>query len=470
MAYNVRMLALQALGEIRKGARPKEALDAASGSIPGSISKRDGSISKRDRALFMELVYGVLRRQYLLDHLLSEFLSKTPRDTATLDNLRVGLYQMIFTRIPERAAVNEAVQLEKERGFPSGKPALVNAVLRNAARGKDRLKERLDKLKAAAQNPGPDADRAKAVSTLTSTPLWLIKRWVQRFGADEALALAEAGNRIPPLVLRVNTLRKTRDEVLGMLASKGINAAPTPVSPVGVKIDSSQGQQHVAFRDLEFIQPFCIAQDEAAQLAGFLLAPIPGEKILDACAAPGGKTTHIAEIMKDQGEITALDTDPQRIAMIEENVSRLGITSVTAAQEDITGKNGLVHGRPEYFDRILLDAPCSSLGVIRRNPDSRYRHSEEWLAGSGKKELGMLMAAARALKKGGVLVYSTCSTEPEEGEMVINEFFALSKGDDFYLDKDIPGFLLPFYGNGFLRTYPHRQDMDGFFMAKLRKR
>ena len=457
MPYNIRMLALQAIKEIREGARPKDTLDA----LPASISKRD-------RSLFMELVYGVLRRQYLLDYLLSEFLSKTPAKKApTLDNLRMGLYQMLFTRIPERAAVNEAVGLEKDfSGY--GKPALVNAVLRNAARGKDRLKERLDKLKADSENPSPGADRAAAISTFTSTPLWLIKRWMLRLGADEALALAAAGNLIPPLVLRVNTLRKTRDELLHMLASNGITAGPTTVSPAGIQVGGNASEDHVSFRGLEFIHPFCIAQDEAAQLAGFLLAPMPGEKVLDACAAPGGKTTHIAGIMKDRGEIIALDADRQRIGRIEDNVSRLGITSVSVAQEDITDKNSTVFRRPGYFDRILLDAPCSSLGVIRRNPDVKYRHSEEGLARSGQKELGMLRAAANALKKGGALVYSTCSTEPEEGEMVINSF--LSKGDEFYMDKDMPEFLLPFSADGFLRTYPHRQDMDGFFMAKLRKR
>ncbi len=456
MPYDVRMLVLQALREIRKGARPKEALDA----LPGQISKRD-------RSLFMELLYGVLRRQYLLDHLLYGFLSKAPKQTPTLDNLRMGLYQLIFTRVPERAAVNEAVRLEKDKKFSgAGKPALVNAVLRNAARGKDALMERLDQLKARSENPSAkEAERLDAIGTFTSTPSWLIKRWARRFGADEALALALAGNRIPPLSLRVNTLRKTREEVLDMLAANGISAGPSGVSPAGIKIGGSA----VSFRDLGFIHPFCIAQDEAAQLAGFLLAPVPGDKVLDACAAPGGKTTHIAELMKDRGEIVALDTDEKRIGRIRENVSRLGITSVSTAQEDITARESTVYKKPGYFDRILLDAPCSSLGVIRRNPDVKYRHGEEWLARSGRKELQMLMAAAPALKKGGVLVFSTCSTEPEEGEMVIDEFLASGQGGDFRLDTDMPQFLLPFSEKGYLRTYPHRQDMDGFFMAKLKK-
>ncbi|MDA8091672.1 MAG: 16S rRNA (cytosine(967)-C(5))-methyltransferase RsmB [Nitrospiraceae bacterium] len=449
---NARMIALQAIGEIRNGSRPKDALDPL-------------DIDKRDRALVMELVYGVLRRQYLLDHLLSGFLSKLPENKKipTLDNLRMGLYQMLYTRVPERAAVNESVELEKAFFPGHGKPSLVNAVLRNAARGKDAVIERLNKLKADSENASlKTEDRQKAISIYTSSPLWLIKRWAQRLGADEALALAEAGNRIPPLVLRVNTLRKTREEVLEMLALKGIEAGPTQISPSGIKIEG-----HVSWRDLEFIHPFCIAQDEAAQLVSFFLAPFPEERILDACAAPGGKTTHIAELMKDRGEITALDTEQRRVDMIRENMSRLGLSSIHPALEDITSKDSTGFRRPGYFDRILLDAPCSSLGVIRRNPDVKYRQSEDSLARSGRKELEMLMAVAAALKKGGALVYSTCSTEPEEGEMVIKKF--LADANDFYMDKDIPDMFLPFSENGFIRTYPHRQDMDGFFMAKLIK-
>ncbi len=461
MPYDIRMLVLQALTEIRKGMRPKEALDA----LPGRISKRD-------RSLFMELLYGVLRRQFLLDYLLSGFLSKVPPKKApTLDNLRMGLYQALFTRIPERAAVNEAVRLEKDKKFSgSGKPALVNAVLRSAVRGKGALMEKLNELKAGSENPFIDEpERLMAISTFTSTPLWLIKRWARRSGTDEALSLAQAGNRIPPLVLRVNTLRKTREELLHMLASNGINAEPAGVSPAGIKIRGSASKDNVSFRELEFAHPYCTAQDEAAQLVSFLLAPMPGDKVLDACAAPGGKTTHMAELMKDKGEIIALDMDRKRTGRIEENVSRLGITSVSIAQEDMTSKESTVYKKPGYFDRILLDAPCSSLGVIRRNPDVKYRHGEKWLAQSGRKELQMLTAAARALKKGGVLVFSTCSTEPEEGEMVINEFLATGPGRDFRVDADVPPFLLPFSENGYLRTYPHRQDMDGFFMAKLKR-
>lgn len=459
---NVRMQALKALGLISRGkVLPKEALAAMEEGLP-----------RRDRALLMELVFGVLRHRSLLDHLVSGFLGKPPKDQ-TANNLRLAVYQIFFTRIPESAAVNEAVNMEEEKNFGGGKPALVNAVLRTMLRSRKALDEDLARLKARALNPALDgSERTKAIATLTSHPLWLVKRWARRFGAEGALELASAGNRVPPLVLRVNTIKKTRMEALQMLAEKAIEAEPAGSSPAGIKILGHADKKRVTFRELEFLHPFCTIQDEAAQLAGFLLDPKPGETVLDACAAPGGKTTHIAELMKDSGHIVAADIDGKRLRRLRENIDRLGLRSVRVVETDITDESGPLHTDPELslFDRVLLDAPCSSLGVIRRNPDVRYRHSEKELARFGARQLSMLIASAKKLKVGGALVYSTCSTEPEEGEMVIGDFLDKTRGR-FALDEEMPPFLLPFREKekGFFRTYPHREDMDGFFMAKLRK-
>ncbi|MDA8387306.1 MAG: 16S rRNA (cytosine(967)-C(5))-methyltransferase RsmB [Nitrospiraceae bacterium] len=475
-AADARAHALEALGLIGRGnVQPKEALFPAGGS----------ALPRRERALLMELVYGVLRQKDLLDYLISGFLKKPGmpargRSVRTADNLRLAAYQIFFTRIPARAAVNEAVNLEKAFAFRGGKPSLVNAVLRNIIRNKRALDERLSALEAEAKNPATGAERrTMAISTLTSHPVWLIRRWAGRLGAAGALDLALAGNRVPPLVLRVNTLRKTREEVLQILALKGIRAEPTRFSPAGIKIIGPEegaaalaGRARTSFREMEFLHPFCTAQDEAAQLAAYLLAPLPGEKVLDACAAPGGKTTHIAELMKGLGQVVAVDIDPGRLERLKENLSRLGLGqrqgSVSVLQGDITDEGGAVYGMPGRFDRVLLDAPCSSLGVIRRNPDVKYRHGEKDLAGFAARQLRMLAACSKALKKGGTLLYSTCSTEPEEGEMVTGDFLAAMKGC-FAIDEEVPPALLPLMKNGFLRTYPHREDMDGFFMAKLRK-
>lgn len=467
---DARKAAVKALGMIwggKKGAFPKDVIESLSG------AGQKNAMDRRDRAFFMELTYGVLRHRELLDRELSVFLKKKgfleKKTGATLNNLRAALYQILFMRTPERAAVHEAVRIEKT--LPRGKPPLVNAVLRNATRGKEALLKEIAELRLAASNPLTDKkERIEAISTLTSHPRWLIKRWVQRLGEQEALAMAEANNRIPPLTLRVYTEKKDRKEILDMLRTNGIEAEETRWSPSGIKITMTSP---VPFREMGFIHPFCTPQDEAAQLAGFLLEPAPGERVLDACAAPGGKTTHIAELMGDTGQVVAVDIDGGRMARLRENAARLGLGSITPVEADITeaGVMDSLTADKQMFDRVLVDAPCSSFGVIRRNPDIKYRHSRAGLAGFQARQLEILRAAARGLKTGGLLVYSTCTTEPEEGPEAVRLFLKEKPGGCFIIDMPGLPFLEPFYeeNGSFLRTYIHRHDMDGFFMARLRR-
>ncbi|MDA8169489.1 MAG: 16S rRNA (cytosine(967)-C(5))-methyltransferase RsmB [Nitrospiraceae bacterium] len=445
---DTRDAALRALWGIwNKAATPKEILEA--------LSK---GLEKKDRAFLMELAYGALRQRDLLDWVLSGFFTEKTPGPPTLDNLRLALYQILFMRVPGHAAVFEAVRLEKER--TGGKPGLVNAVLRNVLRQSGPIQGRLDVLRKKSEDPAQAVpERLRAISTLTSHPLWLLKRWARRFGADGALALAEANNKIPPLTLRINLLKKTREEALDMLSGEGIHASPALYSPAAIKAG------HASFRELERIQSVSQPQDEAAQLVSILLDPKPGQRVLDACAAPGGKTTHMAELMGDSGEIVAVDIDGQRLLKLKENMARLGLGSIRPVAADILNMDtdmGL-------FDKILLDAPCSSLGVIRRNPDIKYRAREKDLPEFGKRQSAMLQKVSGMLKPGGEIVYSTCSTEPEEGEDVINGF--LSENGCFEMEKQMDPALGPLYENGlfFVRTYPHRHDMDGFFMAKLRR-
>ena len=429
-----RELALKALHEIwEKGSKPKDALE-----------RRAESLEKRDRAFLMELVYGVVRYRDTLDWALQGFLKK-PSGLArtTLDNLRLGSYQLLFMRVAGWAAVNEAVELEKKGGHPQ----LVNAVLRNLLRNLDFMKERLRAM--------GDDRTAPHIATVTSHPRWLIKRWMERFGEDEAAALARANNRIPPLILRLNTLRTTREEAIRRLSEIGIRGEPTPYSPDGVRL-----REFHPFEELAPVRDLFLVQDEAAQLISYLLGPQPGERVLDACAAPGGKTTHMAQLMKDQGEIIAVDSDEKRLGLLRKNVHALSFRSVEAVQADISD---YCPGIP--FDRILLDAPCSSLGVIRRNPDVKYRHKPQDLLRFRANQLRLLRTLSKLLKPGGTMVYSVCSTEPEEGEEVIKEFLKDS-GDFYIIDTSFP-FLKGFRQDGFFRTYPHRHDMDGFFGARL---
>jgi len=431
---DTRSAAIKALIEIlSKDVRPKHALD--------SLSRQ---FDRRDRSFLMEIVYGVLRFKDALDWILGQFL-KNPAKAGnfTLNNLRAALYQIYFMRVPDWAVVNEAVELEKSAS-QHGKAALVNAVLRNVLRQREKF-----------EPPLKFEDPLQRISVNTSHPKWLVKRWIGRFGEAETVSLAEANNRIPPLTIRVNTLRTTRAELISLLAAHGVESAPTGFSPDGIVLKEVGSHGELAFAHGLFA-----VQDEASQLITFLLDPRPGEKILDACAAPGGKTTHIAQLIHDSGEITAVEKDGERIAMLNDNINDLGVSSVTVLMADIAELPG-----KGPFDRILLDAPCSATGVIRRNPDIKYRRKAKDLAEYGEKQLRLLRSASQLLRDGGTLVYSVCSIEPEEGEMVINEF--LKTADEFRIIDAEADFLRGFIHEGFLRTYPHKHNMDGFFGVAL---
>lgn len=443
----VRELAINALYEIwGKGKKPKEAIENLS-----------TPLDKRDRAFLMELVYGVLRYRDTLDWVLKDFLKKPFKlSFQTLNNLRLGAYQILFMQVPEWAAVNEAVEIEKKHG----QPELVNAVLRNLLRNREALSIKREAMEQEADDPLiPDALRITDIATLTSHPEWLIRRWLKRFGGKETLKLAQANNRIPPLTLRVNTVKTSREQIADKLKEKGIESELTEFSPDGIKLKGFH-----SFRELYDLKGYIIVQDEAAQLITYMLEPEPGERVLDACAAPGGKTTHIAQMMRDQGEIIAVESDTKRTNQLDENISEFGLSSVKVICADINKikDSGM-------FDKILLDAPCSSLGVIRRNPDVKYRYRANDLLDFKSKQLYLLYSVSGLLRPGGLLVYSVCSTEPEEGESVVREFLKIKK--DFYIIGDTVFFLKKFIHNGYFRTYPHRYDMDGFFGVKIcRKR
>jgi 16S rRNA (cytosine967-C5)-methyltransferase len=346
-------------------------------------------------------------------------------------------------RVPDWAVVSESVEMEKSASG-HGKPSLVNAVLRSVLRQKERFTP-----------PLTLPDPLSNITVNTSHPRWLVKRWIRRFGEDGALRLAEANNKVPPMTIRANTLRTTRQDLLRLLAEHEVESVPTEFSPDGITLGHVRSHTELAFAHGLFA-----VQDEASQLISYLLGPEPKEKVLDACAAPGGKTTHLAQLMRDTGEITAVEKDDKRIAMLRDSIGALGIRSVTIINQDAAELRGA-----GPFDRVLLDAPCSATGVIRRNPDIKYRRKAKDLDEYRTKQVRLLLATSRLLKEGGRLVYSVCSMEPEEGELVINEF--LKTSNEFRIINAEAPFLKSFIHEGFLRTYPHLHDMDGFFGVAL---
>lgn len=414
----------------------------------------EGQLSGPDRGLFAELVFGVLRRQGTLDHILSQLLDQPlgKLEPLVLILLRLGLYQLVYLdRIPESAAVNETVNLSKQ-AVPRAS-GLVNAVLRNYLRRGDTL-----------AFPDPLSAPAASIAARHSHPLWLVNQWLDQLGPEEAERLAEASSCQPPLTLRANTLRTTREELLGRFRDNGIDVAACRFSPHGIRVE---GRHHIpglpGFREGLFA-----VQDEASQMAGILLGAQPGERVLDACAAPGGKATHLAQIMDNRGELLAMDISRNKLPLIQETAQRLGISIINTRAADLLQSGAFPSGA---FDRVLLDAPCSGLGVIRRNPEAKWRLTPADFTRLATTQKAMLKNAARLLKPGGTMLYSTCSTTVEENEAVVREFLS-QQGDCVLenLNEIFPDYGELFSKEGMFRAWPHRHAMDGFFAARMRKK
>jgi 16S rRNA (cytosine967-C5)-methyltransferase len=426
------------------------------------------TLDGRDRGLAVELTYGVLRRLATIDWRLEPVLDKPlPRLPVIVQMLlRLGAYQILFLdRIPQSAAVNESVNLARANARSLGRDwsGLVNAVLRSLIR------------EPARPWPSADTDAAQTLAVRHSVPLWLSRRWLDRLGAANAEIVCEQTAGIPPVTLRVNRLKTRREDYLARLRQAGIAAAPTSVSPVGITIEDGGSIPSLP----GFEEGLFYVEDEAAQLIPPLLAPQPGEVVLDACAAPGGKATHLAELMQDRGAIYALDRKGARLDLVRSNCARLGITSVVPVQGDVrsavewsraVGSSKTADGRPT-FDRILVDAPCSGLGVLRRHPEAKWRKDSESFDRHQSLQLQILELVAPCLRAGGVLVYSTCSTEPEENQAVIDEFCCTHA--EFrrvsvapWLPTAAQEFLT---GRGDLSTMGNRYSMDGFYAARLKK-
>jgi 16S rRNA (cytosine967-C5)-methyltransferase len=406
-----------------------------------------------DGRLLTHLVYGVLRHQGHLDWMLTHLYRG---DFAKMENgvkniLRTGLYQLkLSDRLPAFAVVDEAVKIAKR--INPGAGGLVNAVLRSYLRNADKI-----------SFPSLEKNPAEHIAAFYSHPLWLVKIWLNIFGQEETIALCQANNELPPLTLRVNTLKVSREDLTQKLKSEDFSCGPTQFSPDGIILsDTPRPIQKTFF----FKEGLLRLQDEAAQLVSHLVDPRSGESVLDVCAGSGGKTTHLAALMKNTGRIVALDRDLGKIAQLTKDATRMGASVIESTQADL-GQT-LPEGFVDEFDHILVDVPCSGTGTLRRNPEIKWRLKSTDIPTLAKTQNTILQNASAAVKNGGRLIYCTCSILPAENDDVIRQFLM----DNSQFTVEIPpgaisGHLKDSY---FFRTYPHHHATDGFFGAVLRRR
>ncbi len=417
--------------------------------------KRYRHLTSLDRSFLTELTYGVIRWRGKLDWVIRQF-SKIPFEKIeleTLNILRLGLYQILFlSRTPSSAAVNESVELAKHiRG--KGGAGFVNALLRSAIRQKDGI-----------SYPDITVDPALHISIVQSHPLWLVQRWVSEMGAEETVKICTFNNQISPLTLRTNTLKINRQDLIEKLKEKELKPFPAFFSEEGIVLQDSPPTSELPLLK----EGFYIIQDEASQLVSFILDPKPGERILDACAAPGGKTTHMAQKMGNLGEIYALDLSRAKLDLLEGMSQRLGIGIVTTIKGDATRPLPIPQGMK--FDRILADVTCSGFGTLRRNPDLKWRRGEGDIKRLGELQFTILMSLGEYVKEGGVLVYSTCTVFHEENEEVVEKFLDVNPQFQFEsIGKILPEKYRPFIHNGYFKSFPPADKMDGFFVARIIK-
>lgn len=473
VSSNPRQLAFIALRDVHKGAYVNVALDRVLQKVDlleRESSKEGNTNEDRDRRLVTELVYGSVRRQRTLDILIDQLGKKKshqqPKDLRTI--LHLGLYQLRYQeRIPASAAVNTTVQLAKENGF-SGLTGFVNGLLRQYIRIAKPQRGKEDKEEISPTAPHslfplklPD-NPAERLGILHSFPDWIIQVWVAQLGFAETEQLCQWMNKTPTIDIRVNKIRTSLEEVELALQSAGVLVKRIPHLPHALRLSDHIG----SIQKLPgFHEGWWTVQDSSAQMVSHLLAPQKSEVIIDACAAPGGKTTHIAELIGDEGKIWACDRTATRLKKLQENIQRLKLKSIQIC----TGDSRNLPQFNNLADCVLLDAPCSGLGTLNRHADARWRQSRETVQELSVLQKELLAYTSSFVKPGGVLVYATCTLHPAENEDVIKSFLAENLNwqiEPPSLDSSLSAYST---SQGWIKVWPHRLDMDGFFMVRLRK-
>ncbi|MGI9592527.1 MAG: 16S rRNA (cytosine(967)-C(5))-methyltransferase RsmB [Myxococcota bacterium] len=444
-----RLLALRVLERVqRAGAYADLALHA-------QLGRSD--LPAGDRTFAPDPVHNKLRWRGRLDFLLSQLVDRDLEKLEPLvaNALRLGAYQIVCSeRVPPSAAVDQTVRCVRAAGADRAS-GLVNAVLRRLAveHGEMPL-------------PALESDPLGHLSHALSLPPWLAARWLELFGAEEAAALARASNEVPPLTVRANRLRTTADALLAELAPRWPEIRRCSHARDGLML----GHRGNPALDPAFLEGRFTVQDEASQLVVALLDPQPSEHVLDACAAPGGKAGAIAERLGGTGELLALDRHPRRLDLVRRHARRLGLSDVRCVARDATRSLSDLAPRGG-FDRVLVDAPCSGLGTLRRNPDARWRVGPDDPARLAETQRTLLRNLSSLVRPGGALVYSTCTVLPEENEQVIEAFLAEFADFELLPAERLPDEARPLVGDdGFLRSLPHRHGADGFFAARLVRR
>ncbi len=431
--------------------------------LPGAIARTRVRLrDARDQALLHEIAVGTLRWRAALDYLIERFARRPVGDidAEVLAILRLTAYQVLhLTRVPVSAAVDEGVELVRVARKKSA-AGFANAVLRTMVRQRRALP-----LPAAPDLSVQGEERKRALldyfSITLSHPRWLAARWLERHGEQAAEKWLRFNNDEAPLTLRANLLATAVDDLAERLARHGVATARTRFSPYGLVVAHGNPIRTPMETDGLFV-----VQDEASQLVGLMVPASPGDRILDACASPGGKATAIAMAMEDRGLVVASDVRTRRVELLLQTVRRSGARCIRLTQADLTRSAPFA----PVFDSVLLDAPCSGLGTLRRDPDIKWRRKEGDLTALAGAELQMLQHAAEAVRPGGSLVYSPCSSEPEENEEVAVAF--LASRSDFEAAVPRGGYAdrLPLDAAGHLRTYPHLHGLEAFFAALFRRR
>lgn len=410
-----------------------------------ALKKELEDLETKDKSFANELIYGTMKWRLRLDYVLNQF-SKTPvkkMKPFVRQLMRMSVYQLLFLdKVPASAAINEAVKIMHKRKM-SNLTGFVNGVLRNVERNKESL-------------------TYPNLSVYYSIPEWMIDRWLKCYGEDETKAICESFSKRARVCIRANRLKTTREALKGILEQEGIKILEEGFLPESLYIHAPSGIHH----SLSFKEGLWTVQDESAMLVGHVVAPSKGDVILDVCSAPGGKTVHLAELMQNEGEIIAADVHEHKIELIEKNVHRLGASIVKGTLQD-----GMVINEDwkEHFDKILLDAPCSGLGIMKRKPDIRYAKDETAIRDINNIQRKLLKNVIQYLKEDGILVYSTCTLTQEENQNMVD--YALSLG--LKLDAipyNLPECLKSYVkDNAYIEILPHVVDTDGFFIARFRK-